>query len=112
MAEWIDARIKLPDNHDLVFVTVNYGDGWSPFVETTRYDLGCKGWDDFNHGVIAWMPIENLPEPYEIPSQGTAKWEDIDDGWTYQCSKCGYYHRFEDGTPFKFCPECGSKMTE
>lgn len=42
----------------------------------------------------AWVPID--AEPHDI----------------YECNACGWLLYYEDRTDFKYCPNCGARMTE
>jgi len=58
---WIPALERLPNNEDVVLVTVMGVQ--EEFTAMDYYDLEIEAWDCFSNDgeVLAWMP---LPEPY------------------------------------------------
>lgn len=113
----IDDKLELAALYDGLLYTI---DGEN-IVENKTYCMGksdlsiqCKGnlvplWKTIN--IISIKPIGSDCELCVNPGFN-AHWEDLDDGWTYECSNCGYYIRAESDTLPNVCPTCGCVMKE
>lgn len=62
MGEWVPCSERLPENNELVIVSLGKGYNAVDFDHRTRGMDGARYWYDWDGFVTAWMP---MPEPYK-----------------------------------------------
>lgn len=70
MNNWIDVNDRLPDTNRYVWVTVkNDYIGGAYEVAVDWYDQYEPEWNSYDGRIVAWMEIDNEPQPYGTKQQ-------------------------------------------
>lgn len=101
MSKWIRVEDRLPETDRTVWVTIcNLG---TLVVTKTWFLPHLKRWNEYEYNILAWMPIEATPEPYNKSYNfetldTVSKTDEPDDEYVKT-----YREDFEDKYPKSWC---------